>query len=189
MGRAKEKIQKLCGRIMCIKNKIHYNKNVYISPTTKIIHNGGITLYDNIKIRGGCRLYATNKGQIKIGENSEIGENSTISSHNMINIGEGVLTGPHVFISDHNHAYENPNAHIYTQGVKWEENDRVEIGDGSWLGTNTVITGNIKIGKQCVIGANSVVCKDIPDYCVAVGIPAKIIKRYNFETGSWERVH
>ena len=63
----------------------------------------------------------------------------------------------------------------------------MEIGDGSWLGTHVVIAGNVKIGKHCVIGANSVVTKDIPDYCVAAGIPAKIIKKYNFDTCTWDR--
>ena len=45
----------------------------------------------------------------------------------------------------------------------------------------------VKVGEHCVIGANSVVTKDIPDYCVAVGMPARIIKRYNFKTNTWER--
>lgn len=52
----------------------------------------------------------------------------------------------------------------------------VLIGDGSYIGINTVIVGNVKIGKHCVIGANSVVTKDVPDYSVAVGIPARVIK-------------
>lgn len=51
------------------------------------------------------------------------------------------------------------------------------IGDDSYIGINAVIVGNIKIGRHCVIGANSVVTKDVPDYCVAVGSPAKVIKR------------
>ena len=51
-----------------------------------------------------------------------------------------------------------------------------------------MIVGNVKIGKHCVIGANTVVTKDIPNYCVAVGSPAKVIKRYNFEIGEWESV-
>lgn len=56
------------------------------------------------------------------------------------------------------------------------------IGHGSWLGTNVVIVGNVHIGYNCVIGANSVVTKDIPDYCVAVGAPVKIIKKYYRDT-------
>lgn len=98
---------------------------------------------------------------------------------------DGVLTGPHVFIADHNHNYLNPFVHIYKQGVLAELNSCVHIGEGTWLGTNVVIAGNIKIGKQCVIGANSVVTKDIPDYSVAVGIPARVIKRYDFDKKEW----
>lgn len=53
----------------------------------------------------------------------------------------------------------------------------VTDGNGVYIGINAVIVGNVKIGKHCVIGANSVVTKDVPDYCVAVGSPAKVIKR------------
>jgi len=99
-----------------------------------------------------------------------------------------VLTGPHVYIADHNHNYLNPNVHIYKQGVLAEENSRVIIGEGTWLGTNVVIVGSVKIGKQCVVGANTVVTKDIPDYSVAVGIPARVIKRYDFEKKKWVKI-
>jgi acetyltransferase-like isoleucine patch superfamily enzyme len=60
----------------------------------------------------------------------------------------------------------------------------VEIGEGAWIGENVCIIG-ASVGKGCVIGANSVVTKNIPDYCVAVGAPAKIIKRYSFELNEW----
>lgn len=63
----------------------------------------------------------------------------------------------------------------------------VQIGDGSWIGENVSIIGEI-VGKNCVIGANSVVTKDIPDFSVAVGIPAKIIKQYNQTTKQWINV-
>lgn len=56
------------------------------------------------------------------------------------------------------------------------------IGDETWIGTGVVIASTVTIGKHCVIGANSVVTKDIPDYCVVAGNPCKIIKRYSFET-------
>lgn len=53
----------------------------------------------------------------------------------------------------------------------------MSIGDGSYIGINAVIVSNVKIGKHCVIGANSVVTKDVPDYCVAVGSPSRVIKK------------
>lgn len=142
---------------------------------------------DYVCIRPFCRLYARN-GLIEIGRNTEIGEMSTISAERRIIIGKGVLTGPHVFIADHNHKYENPKIPICEQGVHLGQTDCVEVEDGTWIGTNVVIVGNVHIGKNCVIGANSVVTKDIPDYSVAAGIPCIVLKQYNFETKKWERV-
>jgi acetyltransferase-like isoleucine patch superfamily enzyme len=63
---------------------------------------------------------------------------------------------------------------------------KVEIGSGSWIGENACIIG-AKVGENSVIGANSVVTKDIPDYCVAVGIPARVIRKYNREKKVWEK--
>lgn len=67
---------------------------------------------------------------------------------------------------------------VIDQGIV-QKGQKVSIGEGSYIGINAVIVGNVKIGKHCVIGANSIVNKDIPDFCVAVGCPVKIIKRYN----------
>ncbi|WP_289818532.1 DapH/DapD/GlmU-related protein, partial [uncultured Duncaniella sp.] len=62
----------------------------------------------------------------------------------------------------------------------------VRIGEGSWLGVGVSVLG-ANIGRHCVIGANAVVTKDIPDYCVAAGIPARIIKRYDFDSREWRK--
>lgn len=62
------------------------------------------------------------------------------------------------------------------------------IGDGSWLGKNVVVIGNVSIGKNCVIAANSVVTKDVPDYSIAAGIPARVIKRYDFDRKEWVKL-
>ena len=61
------------------------------------------------------------------------------------------------------------------QGIV-QNGQKVFIGEGSYIGINAVIVGNVRIGKHCVVGANSVVTKDVPDYCVAVGSPARVIK-------------
>lgn len=95
---------------------------------------------------------------------------------------KGVLTADRVYISDNLHGYENIHAYIKNQPIV--QNGQVTIGEGSWLGENVCVLG-ANIGKHCVIGANSVVTKDIPDYCVAVGAPARIIKRYNFIKHEW----
>ena len=69
-----------------------------------------------------------------------------------------------------------------------DDGDSIVIGEDTWIGTKATIIGNIHIGKHCVIAANSVITKDIPDYSIAAGIPAKIIKRYNFKTNQWENL-
>ena len=112
---------------------------------------------------------------------------SRLACINEISLGNNVLTGPHVFICDYNHAYEDINRPISLQGNIGNDN-KVIIDDDCWIGTNVVICGNVHIGKHTVIGANAFVNKDIPSYCVAVGNPAKVVKKYNFETGAWENV-
>ena len=65
----------------------------------------------------------------------------------------------------------------------------MKIGDNVWLGEGVIVMPGVTIGNGCVIGAHSVVNKSIPDNCIAVGTPAKIIKRYSFDSKKWERVN
>lgn len=99
-------------------------------------------------------------------------------------IEKNVLTANHVYISDNLHGYHNIKQPVLNQNIQ-QLND-VVIGEGSWLGENVCIIG-AKVGKHCVIGANAVVTHDIPDFCVAVGVPARVIKMYNTYTGCWEK--
>ena len=119
-------------------------------------------------------------------EGTEIGMFSRVASLGFIEFGKNIITGPNVFISDYNHKYEDVNKSIKEQGNSFISCDfgkaNISIGDDCWLGTNVVIVGNVKIGRHCVIGANSVVTKDIPDYCLAIGAPCKIVKKYNLHT-------
>lgn len=137
-------------------------------------------------------IVSLGNGKIEIGSGSTVSMFSRIGSVGYIKIGKDVEMGPNCFIADFNHEYRDISKSIKHQGYNFKAQvnniPNINIGDGSWLGTHVVMAGNINIGKHCVIGANSVVTKDIPDYCVAVGSPAKVIKRYNFETKSWDKV-
>ena len=93
-----------------------------------------------------------------------------------------VLTADKVYISDNLHGYEDINIPVVKQPIV--QNRTVEIGEGSWIGENVCILG-AHIGKHCVIGANSVVTKNIPDYSVAVGAPAKVIKYFDLKKKEW----
>lgn len=89
-----------------------------------------------------------------------------------------------MYITDCDHEYRDIDIPVMDQGIV-QRGQTVSIGDGSYIGINSVIVGNVKVGKHCVIGSNSVVTKDVPDYCVAVGSPAKVIRQHNIRMGEW----
>jgi len=112
---------------------------------------------------------------ITIGSHSLIGKGSAIVGHERIVIGDDVFTGHHVYVTDANHGYEDPDTPI---GRQFAPSRPVVIGDGSWLGHGTIVLPGASIGRHVVVGAGSVVTGDIPDLCVAVGNPARVIRRY-----------
>ena len=117
---------------------------------------------------------------VTIGDRCLIGRGSGIVGHFSIVIGNDVWTGHHVYITDQNHGYEDVTLPISQQT---QPERAVTIGDGSWLGYGSVVLPGVTIGKHCVIGANAVVTRDIPDFSVAVGSPAKVIRYYDTEKG------
>lgn len=124
--------------------------------------------------------------KLEIHDGAVIGHFNHIYATKSIIIEKNVLTADKVYISDNLHQYDISNIPIKDQPII--QKGEVVIGEGSWLGENVCILGS-KIGKHCVVGSNSVVTKDIPDYCVVVGIPAKIIKRYDFDTQTWRKTN
>lgn len=120
--------------------------------------------------------------RLVIGDGTYIGNNCHVYASSLVEIGSKVLIADKVYLSDNVHSYENIAVPIIDQRVK--QINPVVLRDGCWLGENVCVIGAV-VGKNSVIGANSVVTKDIPDYCVAVGSPAVIIKRYNFDTKQW----
>ena len=121
---------------------------------------------------------------VRIGDRCLIGRGSGIVGHFSIDIGDDVWTGHHVYITDQNHGYENVAQPISQQS---QPERAVSIGAGSWLGHGSVILPGATIGKHVVIGANAVVTGVIPDFSVAVGSPARVIKRF-IEGQGWVSV-
>lgn len=145
-----------------------------------------ISIGKSTEFQKGTWIYCENnisKSSLVIGDNCIFGYNNHIVAIGEIIIGNNVLTANQVYISDNIHEYKNINIPIMNQPVVCT--GKISIGDGSWLGENVCIIG-ASIGRNCVIGANTVVTNDIPDYCVAVGTPARIIKQFNIVTGNWE---
>jgi carbonic anhydrase/acetyltransferase-like protein (isoleucine patch superfamily) len=166
--------------------------NFSIDPTCDIRGIERMKLGKGVVIQKDCWLnIAFNNPapgpMIVIDEGTNIGRRCTLSAANRIIIGNFVLIAPNVFIADTHHEYQDIGVPIMHQGIT-TYTDQVTIGDESWVGINAVVMGNVNIGKHCVIGANAVVTRDIPDYCVAVGNPAKIIKMLDLRNGQWVRV-
>lgn len=123
-------------------------------------------------------------GDIKIGSRTIIGLSSVVIGP--ANIGNDVMLAQHVVISGLNHGYEDISMPPSQQTVSKKT---VNIMDNVWIGANAVITAGVTINKHCIVGAGSVVTKDVPAYCVVVGNPAKVVKRYNEISKSWEKVN
>lgn len=149
-----------------------------------------ISLHDNVSISTGCWLlclptsYSPNP-VLCIGKGSVIGRFAHIVSIDNVTIGEKVLIADSVYISDNLHSFDDIEKSVIEQPVVSAGN--VKIGYNVWIGEGVSIIG-ASIGRNSVIGANSVVTHDIPEYSVAVGSPARVIKQYNFETKLWEKV-
>lgn len=123
--------------------------------------------------------------EIRIGDGTYIGHSVHIVAKKRVTIGRKVMIADRVYIGDNIHGYEDPGLPVIDQPLR--QLPPVEIGEGAWIGEGTCVIG-VKVGKHSVIGANSVVTRDIPDYCVAVGAPARVVKIYDPDCKSWVSV-
>ena len=112
---------------------------------------------------------------VSIGDRCLIGKGSGIVGHLRIEIGDDVWTGHHVYVTDQNHGYRDVDLPISRQSMPERP---VRIGNGSWLGHGCIVLPGAQVGNHVVVGANSVVTGTLPDFCVAVGSPARVVRRY-----------
>lgn len=187
MNNVKKYLKITMGYVRCKIKKITYASGIYIGKGTKLLKGNRIKVGKNAQIRSGVHIYPLDL--VEIGQGTDIGERNRIVGN--VILGSNVLLGPSNHVGSETHNYENIDVPIILQGahnVEKQGHKELIIGDGTWIGTHCAIIGCVHIGKNCVIGANSVVTKDVPDYSVVVGNPARIVKRYNLETGLWEKI-
>lgn len=164
----------------------HAGRNVIIMPGSTVIGGKNITINERTFVGKGVVLSAweSYKGKtyhpnIAIGKNVSLGEYNHVTAIDEITIGDGVLTGRWVTITDNSHGNlfddisERPSERpLFSKGP-------VKIGANVWIGDKATILPNVSIGEGAVIGANSVVTKDVSPYCVVAGNPAIIIRQLN----------
>jgi len=117
---------------------------------------------------------------IVIGDGASIAGGCVLSAATSIRLGARVLIARNVYVADHMHAFEDASLPVLDQGIARIR--PVEIGDGAWLGENVVVGPGVRIGRGAVIGANAVVLEDVPDHAVAVGAPARVVRRFAGES-------
>lgn len=151
------------------------------------LHNmRNVFIGKKVRIYPGLRCETYNSGKIIIKDDVGIGQNFhiTCSTDDLI-IEKGTTILGNVFITNIDHDYTVLNVPILKQDhiIK-----KTFIGENCFIGYGASIQAGTILGKQCIVGTNSVVRGVYPDYCVIAGIPAKIIKKYSFSTKKWEKV-
>lgn len=124
--------------------------------------------------------------RITIGNGCWVGTRNSFACINSIDIGNNVLFAGYVHITDHSHGYENIDIPVAQQPLI--SKGGVVIEDQCWLGFGCEILSGVHIGKHSIVAARAVVTKDVPPYSIVAGNPARVVKRYNFETKQWEKV-
>lgn len=171
---AGRKVKIICKRNIKCGKCVTFDDNVYINALCK----NGVTFGNNVSIGKNSVIECTgvlrNLGdQLRIGNGVGFSPYAFISVRGKIDIGDNCIFGPYVKIFSENHNFNDVNQLIRKQG---ETRQNVKICEDCWIGANVIILPGVTIGKGCVIAAGAVVNKDIPDFSVVGGIPAKIIK-------------
>ncbi len=157
----------------------HFGRKTVLMFPLRLDGEKRIAIGDRVFIGAGSWLQALPDGQngavaVSVGTGTSIVGACVISAVRSVQLEENVLLARNVYISDHIHRYSSTDLPIMAQGV--DKIQPVLIRRGAWLGQNVVVCPGVTIGRGAVIGANSVVLQDIPDFSVAVGAPARVVK-------------
>lgn len=164
---------------------IHVGDNVNLGPGCFLL---ALTEYPTLKMRNSEFNQATQQFNpiIRIGNNVSATADVQISALESITIEDDVMFASNVFVGDHQHGYQNADIPYKYQPI-WKISP-ITIKKGCWIGQNVIVMPGVTIGEHSIIGANSMVNRDIPPRCIAAGSPASVIKRWDEQTQSWIRV-
>lgn len=158
--------------------RIRIGKQAVIDDYVQISARGtadeGIEIGERVLVGQNVRL-RTREGNISIGDESNIGPDCHIGTSSNITIGKHCLFGGRCYIGGLQHGFEDTDTPITEQ--KMVSRGGVQMGDDVWLGAHVIVNDGVKIGNGAIIGAGSVVTNDIPAYAIALGIPAKVIRK------------
>jgi acetyltransferase-like isoleucine patch superfamily enzyme len=133
-----------------------------------------LRLGSGVLMEPGVWLTAPGRAQIDIGAGTFLNLGVMVAALERVEIGEHCMFANGCFVTDADHRFDDPDTPITWQGFTTKGPTRV--GDNVWCGANVVITSGVTVGERCVIGANSVVTRDLPPRVIAAGAPAKVIR-------------
>lgn len=188
-------IRKVCDVLVYTVRKRYYlqiDKTSYVSLSNDITPQY-LSLGKHTWINKGCRIEGVSRyndklfyPRIVIEDYVTIQQNMHLTCANSVRIGAYSAIAANVTITDIHHPYSDVNTPIERQDIEVKE---VVIGSDCKIYNGVVILPGVTIGHHVTVGANSVVSHDLPDYCVAVGTPARIVKRYDFDRKAWRNTH
>ena len=146
-----------------------------------------VSIGKRVRIFPGLRIETHQQGSIVFEDGISIGQNFHITSAgtSTLVIGENTTISGNVFVTNIDHDYQAIDQHILDQKMVVKP---TQIGSNCFIGYGVAIQAGTILGKQCIVGAHSVVRGEFPDYSVIVGIPGRVVKQYNVETKQWEKI-
>ncbi len=145
------------------------------------LDSGRLEIGRDTLLEPGCWLTLSPQARITIGSGCFLNRNTMLAAVELIEIGDHVMFANNCFVGDADHRYDDPGKPVTWQG--FEPKGPVRIGSNCWFGVGCVVTGGVQIGERSVIGANSVVTRDLPAGVIAAGAPAKVIREIEFQGG------
>ncbi|MGF1881054.1 acyltransferase [Vibrio splendidus] len=140
---------------LCKRKFKKFSETSDFRPGAYAVHCSNIEVGENVIIRPGTMIFADEYAEVKI--------------ENDVMLGSGI----HFYVN--NHKFESKDIPLIEQG--YYPSSPIVVEKGAWIGANSIVLPGVTIGKNCVIGAGSVVTRSIPDYCIAVGNPAKVVRK------------
>jgi acetyltransferase-like isoleucine patch superfamily enzyme len=179
-------IKKLKGKYHLLTSK-NISKKSFFANNTQFLGIDNITIGENCTIGENTRFTVNDRNskdiKIRIKNNVYIGRNNFFTVGGYLEIKEYCIFGDNCSFLGSNHTIESPLVPYAHSGATLHE--KITIGVNCWFGINSVVIGNVTIGHGCVIGANTLITKDIPPFSIVVGNPSRIIKRFDFFKDKW----
>jgi len=143
------------------------------------LRDGRLEIGPHTLFEPGVWMTAPAPARIRIGAGVFLNLGVMVASVELVEIGDHCMLANGCFVSDANHRFDDPTRPVPWQGFSTKGPTR--LGNNVWCGANVVITSGVMIGERCVIGANSVVSNDIPPFSIAAGVPARVLRKIEYD--------